>query len=936
MELLNFNNLPIKRKLRYAMLITAYTVLLVTLSIQTINDLLNARTELVRDLESLAEITGSNAEASLMFDDSHSAERLLNAFSTTRHIQSAQLFTSTGQPLAIYHQHQSKPRRFSPAALELPVTDFSKNRLHLYRPIQADGQFIGAIYIQSDLSLLYQELFKNLVVALMAALASVIAASILTSRLQRLLAHPVTELAAVISDITHNEQFDRKVHTDNNDEIGQLYQCFNNMLHQITERDIRLQHQREGLETAVANRTRELDTKNAQLKDSVEAMNRAKDAAIEAAKAKGIFLANMSHEIRTPMNGVLGMLELLQDTPLNKEQNNFLKTAHASADTLLQIINDILDFSKIEAGKMDIECIDMDPKVLTEDVCALLAATAREKQLELNCYTDTQLPRKLQGDPLRLRQVLTNLLSNAVKFTEQGSITVRVRLMAQQKQSVIVRFSVEDTGIGIPPETQKKLFSSFTQADGSTTRKFGGTGLGLTISRQLVNLMGGDIRVISEKGKGSLFSFEIAMQQSTQSTQSTQSMTFPDKASCHRLKGVKVLITDDNATHREILRHYLHAWEMPYEEAKNGRQALRKLHEAANDTPFTLIFLGMDIPDMSGVELSTAITNDEMINNNKRILLISANPISETEQKQAGIYACLSTPYRQSQLLDITLQALQDTGKTETIPAPQTVMLKHKQLLLVEDNKVNQKVAVSMLNKLGYQHIDIADDGAIAVHMTDKKQYDVIFMDCQMPNMSGYDATEHIRKREARQHQRRVPVIAMTANAMTGDREKCSASGMDDYLAKPIKLDLLKNRLDHWLHSAPLLQISKTQHLESPQASVPVAEMIKIQTLDMLQELMEEEFFELLKSYLEDASQLMADIESSLQQTDVKLLIRASHTLKSSSQNIGAIPLGEIAAAIEKAALDNNLDNAATLIDSLKSTAADTMKALLRYRQSKE
>lgn len=932
MELLNFKNLPIKRKLRYAMLITAYTVLLVTLSIQTINDLLNARTELVRDLESLTEITSSNAEASLMFDDSHSAERLLNAFSTTPHIQSAQLFTSTGQPLAIYHRPQSKLERFSQGALELPVTNFSNNRLHLYRPIHVDGQFLGGIYIQSDLSLLYQELFKNLLVALMAALASVIAASILTSRLQRLLARPVTELAAVISDITDNEQFDRKVHTDNNDEIGQLYQCFNNMLHQITERDLRLQHHREELETAVANRTRELDTKNSQLKDSVEEMNRAKDVAIEAAKAKGMFLANMSHEIRTPMNGVLGMLELLQDTPLNKEQSDFLNTAHASADTLLHIINDILDFSKIEAGKMPIECIDMDPGALTEDVCALLIATVREKQLELNCYTDTQLPKKLQGDPLRLRQVLTNLLSNAVKFTERGSITVRTSLVAHQKKTVIVRFSVEDTGIGIPPEAQKKLFSSFTQADGSTTRKFGGTGLGLTISRQLVNLMGGDISVSSEQGKGSLFSFEIAMQPST------QSMALPDQESCQTLTGVKALIVDDNATNREILRHYLRAWEMPYEEANNGRQALAKLREAASDAPFAVVFLDMHMPDMDGVELSTIIKNDERINDNKRIMLSSAGLISTTEQKQAGIHACLSKPYRQSQLLDITLAAMRGEGKTEAAATAtaHTVIRHDAQLLLVEDNTINQKVAVSMLNKLGFHHIDIADDGAIAVRMSEKKQYDLIFMDCQMPNMSGYDATKHIRKRETSQHQPRVPIVAMTANAMVGDREKCLTSGMDDYLSKPIKLDLLKNRLEYWLDSPSHPQASNTKHLEDPQTSAPPAEVIKIETLTMLEELMEEEFYGLLQSYIEDAHQLMADIESSLRQTDIKLLTRASHTLKSSSQNIGAIPLGEIAGAIEKASLDNNLDSAAILIDSLKSTAADTMKALLHYKQSKE
>ena len=927
---LGFRNLPIKRKLRYAMLITAYTVLLVTLSIQTINDLINARASLVTNLEALAEVIGSNAEAALMFEDSKSAERLLNGFSTASHIKSAYLITPDGDQIAAYHSNQSKPWAFTLEDLEQPVTVFTQTRLHLYRPIILENQLIGAIYIQSDLSQLYQELWKNLLVAMLAALASVFAAYALTSRLQKLLGRPITELANIISDITKHEQFDRQVHKFNNDEIGQLYDCFNEMLRQIKKRDRRLQRHREDLEAAVAARTRELDNINSELKVSIREMNEAKDAALEAAKAKSMFLANMSHEIRTPMNGVLGMLELLRDTHLDKIQGEFLETAYSSADALLQIINDILDFSKIEAGKMEIESIDMNPKVLTEDVCALLANKAREKGLELNCYTDTKLPSTLKGDPVRLRQILTNLLGNTLKFTEKGHITVRIRQIEQLSESICVEFSVEDTGIGIPDNVQARLFTAFTQADGSTTRRFGGTGLGLTICRQLVNLMNGDLKIESQEGQGSTFSFRILMKTSGIEINENHDSNYT-------LDGIKALIVDDNETNREILRHYLDAWHISHDEAAGAKDALQKLQDAANrGMPFELAYLDMSMPEIDGLMLSKAIEDDPDIRLTKRILLSSMGSISKAEQNKIGISASLSKPYRQSRLLETTIQVMQQRTSQpdaqQKLKKTTPLVTGNTCLLLVEDNIVNQKVALSMLKKIGFKNIDVADDGKIALEMTEQNNYDLILMDCQMPKMSGYEATVHIRNRERSKQIPRTPILAMTANAMTGDREKCLASGMDDYLSKPIKTEVLTERLTHWLNlnTASDTDNDEAQHqdIDSINEGASAMDILDMQTLDMLKDLMEEEFPSLLTSYLEDAPKLLADIKHSSREANLEVLVRAAHTLKSSSYNLGAKRLGEIASKIEASGNEGNLNEATLLIPSLEKAMTETITAI--------
>lgn len=797
--MITFRNLPIKKKLRYAMLLTAYAVLLVTLSVQTVSEYVHSRSLLVSKLETLVEVIGANVQAALLFDDSSSAEELLNGFANTDEIEAAYLLNQDGAKVAAYYRGKKQPWAFTLEELNQPVTLFSKAKLHLYRPIVRDNQFIGSIYLQSNLHELYLHLSNILFLALIAALISVVLAAVLSARLQRLLARPITELADTISDITRRQHYDRQVQKFDNDEIGQLYDCFNEMLAQIKERDDRLQQHSEQLEITVASRTHELKAANRGLKENLSELNEAKEAALTAAKAKSAFLANMSHEIRTPMNGVLGMLEMIKDTSLSETQGDLLRTAYASAESLLAIINDILDFSKIEAGKMTIEHIEISVGNVVSDICTLLGGTAREKGLTLSCDIDPDLPGVLIGDPVRLRQVLTNLIGNAVKFTETGEVRVKVNLLQCVESSAQVEFSVEDTGIGISRTVLPQLFDEFTQADGSTTRKFGGTGLGLTISRQLVKLMGGNISVASAVGLGSTFSFSLDM-------------------------------------------------------------AIGKNQSGQLDS------------DLRGY---TGLNDDR--------------------QKQQDI----------------------------------TTFPDGIQILMAEDNVVNQKVAISMLKKIGIQRVDVASDGREAVSMNSIHTYDLILMDCQMPQMSGYEATGVIRRKEREQQLPPIPIIAMTANAMSEDREKCLAAGMDDYLSKPVKTQELEKTLARWLIYDTLPQItdnsSATGEMVEPTTQYP---LIDQQVLASLKELMEEEFPALINSYIEDAPKLLTDILSSSKEADREILVRAAHTLKSSSNNLGAIKLAMIAEAIEKQSQEHKLSAAATLIPSLQAALDETMEAL--------
>ncbi|MBU1343855.1 MAG: response regulator [Proteobacteria bacterium] len=538
-----------------------------------------------------------------------------------------------------------------------------------------------------------------------------------------------------------------------------------------------------------------------QQKEMEAALRSAKEAAEDSVRSKASFLANMSHEIRTPMNGVIGMTELLSGTKLSPEQQDYVSTIKISGDSLLTIINDILDYSKIEAGKVTFEQIKFNLRTVLEGIADLSAIKAQEKGLEYCTILHPNLPTFLIGDPGRLRQILINLIGNAVKFTEKGEVTISVRLEKETPTHATVHFAVTDTGIGIPENKREMLFESFSQVDASTTRKYGGTGLGLTISKHLSGLMGGQIGVTSQEGKGSCFWFTVVFEKQ------------PEGHHCkpvirQDIKGKHILIVDDNKTNRFVLQEDLKLWGCRFDEASSGRQALEKLKKAVEKKDaFEIAVIDMQMPEMDGEMLGQIIKQDPRLENTILIMLTSMGMRGDTKRlKKIGFSAYLTKPLKQAGLYDClatVYHTADDTIKVESLP----MITKHSiaennpqsaRILLAEDNPINQKVALISLKKLGFM-ADAVLNGRQAVQALEKTRYDLVLMDCQMPEMDGYQATAEIRDSVSMTLNPDVPVIAMTANAMEEDRKKCLKAGMNDYLAKPVKLKDLSNMLEKWL-----------------------------------------------------------------------------------------------------------------------------------------